>query len=142
MREILTKHTGKTPLDLPKPIERKSFGTIEMTESINLFDSLNQLSEPITSVFPKTMEEVGQDYGFILYETMVSGPRPQQQLNIRGLHDRALVFLDNQFLGTYERWEDKKSLTIEIPKEGAILSILVENMGRMIIRLTPDSERK
>jgi beta-galactosidase len=102
-----------------------------MTESINLFDSLQQLSDPTTSVFPKTMEEVGQDYGFILYETMISGPRPMQQLYIRGLHDRALVFLDNQFLGTYERWEDKKSITIEIPKEKAKLSILVENMGRI-----------
>lgn len=131
MREILTKHTGKTPLDLPKPIERKSFGTIEMTESINLFDSLHQLSQPTTSVFPKTMEEVGQDYGFILYETVISGPRPQQQLFIQGLHDRALVFLNNQLLGTYERWEDKQSLTLEIPKEGAKLSILVENMGRI-----------
>ncbi|TCN27497.1 glycoside hydrolase family 35 protein [Mesobacillus foraminis] len=131
MREILTKHTGKAPLDLPKPIERKSFGTIEMTKSINLFDSLHQLSEPITSVFPKTMEELGQDYGFILYETMISGPRPKQQLFIREIHDGALIFLDNQFLGTYERWENKQPLTLEIPKEGAKLSILVENMGRI-----------
>ncbi|MBT2755554.1 beta-galactosidase [Mesobacillus foraminis] len=131
MREILTKHTGKTPIDLPEPIERKSFGTVEMTESINLFDCLHQLSEPVTSVFPKTMEEVGQDYGFILYETMISGPRPKQQLFIQGLHDRALVFLNNQFQGTYERWEDKQSLTLEIPREGAKLSILVENMGRI-----------
>jgi beta-galactosidase len=131
LREILTKHTGKKPIEIPKPIERKSYGTIEMTESISLFDSLQQICEPITSVYPKTMEEVGQDYGFLLYETFISGPRPLKQLFIRDLHDRALIFLNNQFLGTYERWKDHMTISIEIPKEGAKLSILVENMGRI-----------
>lgn len=99
-------------------------------EAINLFDSLNRLSTPVKRTCPETMEEIGQDYGFIYYETTVSGPRENAKLALLDVHDRALVYLGGKYMGSVERWNQQEIL-LDIPKEGAKLGILVENMGRI-----------
>ena len=46
------------------------------------------------------------------------------------MRDRAQVFIDGVPVGVVERW-DPKPLRIDIPAEGAELTVLVENMGRI-----------
>ena len=77
------------------------------------------------------MEMVDQDYGFILYRTRISGPRPEGRLHARDLHDRALVFLDGKFHTTLDRETEQESTDIEIPASGLRIDLLVENMGRV-----------
>jgi beta-galactosidase len=77
------------------------------------------------------MESLGQNYGFILYQTQVSGPREEEKLSILGLHDRAQVFVDDEPLGILERETPHKTLSVEIPPHGSTLEFLVENMGRV-----------
>jgi beta-galactosidase len=67
-----------------------------------LFDSLSQLTTPIQSPYPESMERFGQDYGFIMYTTRVKGPLSQMKLAIQEVRDRALVFLDGVFQGTID----------------------------------------
>jgi beta-galactosidase len=74
---------------------------------------------------------LGQNYGFILYRTQVTGPRAEALLTIRELHDRAHVFVDGQLLGVLERETPEKKLMLSIPPGGITLEILVENMGRI-----------
>ncbi|WP_374954440.1 beta galactosidase jelly roll domain-containing protein [Paenibacillus sp. MYb63] len=77
------------------------------------------------------MEKLGQDYGFICYQTRISGPRERQELVVQEVRDRALVFVDGQFQGVLERGNTAVSISFEVPPEGAELLILVENMGRI-----------
>jgi beta-galactosidase len=77
------------------------------------------------------MEMLGQSFGFILYATRVSGPREENELVLQEVRDRAIVYLDGVYQGTIERADKEKKIRISIPENGAELSILVENMGRI-----------
>jgi hypothetical protein len=53
-------------------------------------------SQPVRSQFPLTFEELGQRYGFVLYETMLARPVSDPALfSIPGISDRAIVLLDD-----------------------------------------------
>lgn len=130
VRNVISKYRNIGSLNLPEPIEKKHFGTVELTEQALLFDSLSHLTESVHKTAPGPMEKLGQDYGFILYSTHVTGPRQGQKLILQDVHDRALVYLNGEFQGVLERWESQ-DLLINIPDGGAELAILVENMGRV-----------
>jgi beta-galactosidase len=130
VREVLRKHGAEVSPDLPEPSRKRRYGTVAMTRSADLFGCLEALSEPARRRCPEPMEKLGQNYGFLLYRTEVSGPRSGQQLFLQEIRDRAQVFLDGAYIGTVERW-DPKPLPVDIPPQGATLDILVENMGRV-----------
>ncbi|UVI27612.1 glycoside hydrolase family 35 protein [Paenibacillus spongiae] len=131
VRDVIRKFTGKEPeCELPQPLPKRSYGEVRLSEKASLFEQLEQLSKPVKRTCPDPMEKLGQSLGFILYSCHVSGPRPEMQLTIQDVHDRALVFLDGEYIGVVERW-NPKSIPVRIPAGGAKLDILVENMGRI-----------
>ncbi|WP_136608698.1 glycoside hydrolase family 35 protein [Paenibacillus dokdonensis] len=130
VRKVIEKYMTLKPLALPDPIPVKAFGEVQFTECAALLDSLQALSSPLERTCPETMEELGQDYGFIYYETTISGPRKNNKLVLQDVHDRALIFLDDKYIGTVERW-NPQDLFFDIPQNGCRLGILVENMGRV-----------
>lgn len=115
--------------ELPAPLPRKAYGTVEMSREADLLEHLEELSAPVQCVNPVPMEELGQDYGFIVYSTHLTGPG-REDLHLQNVHDRAQVFLDGVYQGTIERWKPQ-ALVFDIPAEGARLDIIVENMGRV-----------
>ncbi|WP_372009496.1 beta-galactosidase family protein [Paenibacillus chitinolyticus] len=129
-RNVISKHEGEPECALPDPLPVKEYGEVEMTERADLFAQLGKLSQPVRRVTPEPMEKLGQNYGFILYSTHVTGPRRGQELHIQDVRDRALVFLDGSYIGAVERW-DVRPLKLDVPAGGARLDILVENMGRV-----------
>jgi Beta-galactosidase len=131
VREVMGKYTELGPLELPEPIAAKNFGTVPMIGQAPLLASLDALSVPIPSVCPEPMEQYGQNSGFILYTTHLSGPRPESRLNLQEVHDRALVFIDGVFKGVIERSIPEHDLVFDVPPGGVELAILVENMGRI-----------
>lgn len=62
-----------------------------------MFDVLEELSPvgPIKCHFPQTMENVGQNYGFMLYRTQIPSKyaNKQVELEIAGLRDRGIIFV-------------------------------------------------
>lgn len=130
VREVFEQHGIKPGCSLPEPISKHAYGQVTLTECSPLFDELNTLSTPVKQAYIQPMEKFGQSYGFILYSTWVKGPRQGQKLYIQDVRDRAQVFLDGKLLGVVERW-NPQPLDISVPKEGARLDILVENMGRV-----------
>ena len=69
---------------------------------ISVFDALKYLASqgPVKSQFPKTMEDIGQSYGFILYRvhlpkahTGLKGSN-KLQIHIDALHDRSVILVD------------------------------------------------
>lgn len=130
VREAIANYMDIGPLVLPEPIRKMNYGTVKLTQSIPLFDALEMISEPIQRANPEPMEKLGQDYGFTVYRSFIEGPREEHKLTIDGVGDRALVFINTEFKGIIDRW-DNTSLPLEVPKEGLHIDLLVENMGRI-----------
>ena len=130
MKEVLSARGFVNDVQLPEPLQPVSYGTCVFTRAADLMDNIGALSEPQRNVTPLPMEALDQGYGFICYKTTVKGPKEKETLYF-DVHDRAYVFLNGEYIGRYYRNDDKQKLQIEIPREGAVLAILVENMGRV-----------
>ena len=101
-----------------------------------LFDNLDNISAPINVIEPKYMEEIGQDFGYVLYRTEIKGPRNGWKMAIDAVHDRAQIWINGEKRATWERWDKEaiKQNTVTMPLgvgEVGKLDILVENMGRV-----------
>ncbi len=133
IKEVLEKNTGiKAPELEVSNSPKAAYGKVELTEVAPLFRNLKNLAEPIRSAFPKTMEELGQDFGYILYSTTIRGPFTDLDLVLEKVHDRALVFLNGEFVGLRERSRTMDEIKLTLAAgESAQLDILVENMGRV-----------
>ncbi|NMO94585.1 glycoside hydrolase family 35 protein [Paenibacillus lemnae] len=131
-REVIARYRDPKapPLpDLPSDSVKKNYGKVTMSEQSDLLHHLDHLGASVQSPFTMTMESLGQDYGFIIYSTTLTGPR-SENLHIQEVHDRAQVFLDGVYQGCVERW-DPQSLPLNIPEGGGRLDLFVENMGRV-----------
>jgi beta-galactosidase len=91
---------------------------------------LGVLPKPVKSDSLLTMEDLHQAYGYILYRTTVKGPF-KGPLTIKGLRDFAVVLVNGKEIGTLDRRRKQQAISLEIPAEGAVLDLLVENSGRI-----------
>lgn len=87
---------------------------------------------------PLSFEELNQFSGFVLYETKL----PTLELDptevlVERVHDRALVYVDQEYVGSFSRENNITSLAIH-PGLGNTLQILVENQGRINYNVTAD----
>jgi beta-galactosidase len=98
-----------------------------LTRAESLWD---ELPEPISSDAPKTMEQIGQVYGLILYRTRLKEPAQNTTLTLQHLEDFAVVYVNGRKIGTLDRHYHQDQLAINA-SAGAQLDILVENMGRL-----------
>ena len=78
---------------------------------------------------PLTMEEAGQDFGYIHYQTTVE-KGGKGRLVLRKLRDYAIVFVNGKRVGSLDRRFSQTGMMVDIP-DGAKLEILVENVGRI-----------
>ena len=133
VKDLIARRTGKPAPEIEvKNSEKASYGNLTLTEQAELFDNLDALSVPVKAAFPKTMEQLGQDFGFTLYRTTVRGPIEPLPLCFGELHDRAIVFVNGQFAGIKERDRRDDEITVSLDfGESAVVDILVENMGRV-----------
>ena len=117
-----------TVTDSPKA----AYGALRLTEQSALLPQADRLSSPIRSAQTQTFEELGHDFGFLLYRTTLRGPLSNIALELGRVHDRALVFLDGRHIGTVERSRRRDEMLLQLSAgETARLEILVENMGRV-----------
>ena len=133
VRKIVEKFNGEPlpPLTV-KNSEKKAYGKLELTERASIFESLPYISKPVHTAAPKFMEDIGQYYGFTMYSTELEGPREDWELGFNAVHDRAVVYIDGEFKGIYERTRRDDKIRIPLEKgEKKKLDILCENMGRV-----------
>jgi len=91
---------------------------------------LGTLPKPILSQKTRSMEELGQDYGFLLYRTKLRGPL-EGKLNIKDVRDYAVVLLDGKRIAVIDRRRKTPVPVISLAGGEHTLDILVENCGRI-----------
>ncbi len=135
-RDILVEKYGdKVPALTASETKKAGYGKVTLTEAAKLFDNLEKISSPVHVVAPKYMEDIGQDFGFIVYRAKINGPFNDWPLKFDHIRDRANVYVNGEYSATYMRSEElPPEKTTKIPlgyDESADLDILVENMGRI-----------
>lgn len=133
IRDIIERNTGVKAPDLPvKNTAKAAYGELKLTECAPLFPNLTALSSPVHRAYPQTMEQLEQDFGYLLYSTEIRGPIEPLELIFTQLHDRAHIFLNGKLAGIRERSRRQDSVKIGLAAgETVKLDILVENMGRV-----------
>ncbi len=131
LRQVIGKYAPLPDLPLPEPARRIAPGAVVLNQAVSLFDALGDLSTPVQQAAPRPMEALDQNYGFILYRARVAAPYGETTLTLRGLHDRAQVFVDGQAMGVLERATPDQALPLYLAQGNVQLDILVENMGRV-----------
>jgi hypothetical protein len=121
--------TGVTPPAVPSQPILGSLPPISLTENVSLWE---MLPAPISSPRPLTMEELGQDFGYVLYSTTLRSP-VSGDLVLDQLHSYARIYLDHELVGVLDRRLGKMTLPLTVADTGKErrLDILVENSGRV-----------
>lgn len=142
-REIIGKYRKIPEVTLSPAVPRMACGRVEVSEKVSLFSVLEDLSAPVPGVSPRSMERLGQNYGYILYRTSLGTEERLQRLRLWKANDRVQVFVDGVPAATlYDReLLEERELDISFSK-GASMDILVENMGRVNYGPRLEDQRK
>lgn len=112
----------------PKPIPVIEIPKINLESVYNLLDEA-QKQKAIEHERPLTFEQLNQGYGYVLYTRKFNQPI-SGTLDLSGLRDYAVVYVDGEKVGELNRVFNKYTMEIDIPFN-ATLQILVENFGRI-----------
>lgn len=128
VREVIKKYIDYPLPEIPADRDKKAYGKVLLTEKTGFFSALDLLSAPIHSDVPKCMEKYGHGYGYIAYKTVLRRDYENAKLKFETLGDRAQIYINNKLIDILYINE---SLETEFSaKEGDILTVLCENMGR------------
>ena len=130
LRDVIKKYfpneTFPEIKDEPKFIDIPAF---ELKETADLFTAAKLLGKTRLSKNVLPMEDLGQNYGFVLYRHRFAADA-KGTLDFKEQHDYSHVFLNHKFVGKLDRGHKEQSLVIDA-KKGDVLEVLVENMGRL-----------
>jgi len=112
--------------------DAKAYGEVKVCEKTGLFESLTELSKPVQTKTPLSMEQMGQDFGYTLYTSVLDTEKTPRSVRLFGANDRVIGYLDEQKLFTaFDRELLEKQSFEETACEGKTLKLLTENMGRV-----------
>jgi beta-galactosidase len=141
LREILAKRTGR---ELPAVPPDPAVGTLP---PITL-----SLREPLLAALPATptrtaakplsMEDLDQDYGFVLYRKQFPAGL-KGKLELRQVMDYAITMVNGKTIGRSFVGYGPESSAMEVDKSGAVtLDILVHNLGRISVITSSASQSR
>lgn len=110
----------------PKPVITIPEFSFRQTSS--LFDQLPpaHISDKI-----RTMEDLGQGWGRVMYRTRIDGSGVDRKLVVHDVHDWAAIFLNGRLIGKLDRRRNDHTITVPATPQVATLDILVEATGRV-----------
>ena len=118
---------------------------IPLAARTGLFENLDALSTPQHSQYPRTMEDLGQSYGYVLYRTNIERDRmDEERIRVIDARDRVQVYVEGELVATQYQEAIGEDIKHVLPAEHNRLDILVENMGRVNYghKLLADTQRK
>ena len=140
----IAKRVGPTPQMATEDIPRMAYGAAKEVASAPLMTLAEQLPA-VQSLVPRSMERLGQSYGYTLYRTTLSNEAELTSIRLVDANDRAHVLLDGHIIATLYDRELLTAYTFAQPvpvRSGARLEILVENMGRVNYSFMLERQRK
>ena len=134
MREAFFAAEGRELTAVPDALLRPApvlpATTVPLTAGTGLLDFV-RAAEPVASVKPLSFEQLGLDRGLVHYSAKAVLPQGEGTIKIRGLHDRAYIWVDTVFAGILNDATGADGLKVNGSGVPAQLEILVENQGRI-----------
>lgn len=118
------------PEHLLAPVKVQDAATLATTPGASLLNLINAI-EPVKSVKPLSFEQLGLDRGLVHYSAKGVLPVGEGTIKIRGLQDRAHVWVDGEFAGILTDANGAEGLKVKGNGQLAAIEILVENQGRI-----------
>ncbi|MGO4936453.1 glycoside hydrolase family 35 protein [Fundicoccus sp. Sow4_H7] len=130
-KEVIQSYGPIEEMPLSTEIKKKDYGKLTVQDKVSLFSVIDEISQPVESNYPLSMEELDQAFGYVYYKSSIGKAREIEDFRLIGCMDRAHVFVNNEleFIKYDLDIEDKESFTLTAPEND--LGILVENMGRV-----------
>ena len=130
-----------------KPLTKESFELrdIALSEKVSLFETLADLAQPVESLYPVKMEDLGQSYGYLLYRTEASWDADEEKIRVIDGRDRMQLFVDGKLMETQYQAEIGQDIFVAGEKKATHrIDILMENMGRVNYghKFLADTQRK
>ncbi|MEY8444457.1 beta-galactosidase family protein [Lactococcus ileimucosae] len=132
-------------IEQKEPLIKKSMSAqAEFVDRVSYFEVKDQISEIVVSPYPMTMEDLDHPYGYVLYEHNYTKDTEEEYFRVIDASDRVHFYLNQEHQTTQYREEIGEKIEVPIVKEANIISVLVENLGRVNYgpRLLSDSQRK
>ncbi|WP_406180861.1 beta-galactosidase [Streptomyces canus] len=127
-REVIARHTATPDEAAPSPSPKLPQTDVHLDHRAPLLPYVRGLPSTSTEA-PVTMNELGVHTGYVLYRTTLPGSGDGLLHFTGGVGDRAQVFVDGASVGVLERERHDETLSVRVPHAGAVLEVLVENMG-------------
>ncbi|GAB6119525.1 glycoside hydrolase family 35 protein [Dysgonomonas termitidis] len=128
VRNVIRKYVTYELPPAPAAIPLIEIPSIKLTKVADMMEVIGA-RKPVQSDKPMTFEQLKQGYGYILYSRHFNQPI-SGKLEIEGLRDYALVYVNGEKVGELNRYFKNYSMDIDIPFNSN-LEIFVENMGRI-----------
>ena len=129
-QKIIAKYNPVEQIPLSTKIRRASFGKVKCSAKTGLFENLEALASPVKSLYPLTMEDIDQNYGFILYRTEARPYETVNDIKLEGAADRANVYQNGRFLFTAVDTSLNDKFEVQDKCTAGRYDILIENYGR------------
>ena len=129
LRKMMQKYSKTKLPAIPKmPAQFITIPPFQLTEHADMLMGVDSvvMDSPL-----RTMEELNQGWGSIVYVTTLPEIDIPSVLTLNEGHDFAQVYIDNKYVGKIDRVRNENSLQLPAVKKGQELKIYIEAMGRI-----------
>lgn len=141
-KSVIGRYRNIEETPLTTEIRRKDYGTIVCTGKADLFSVLDRICVPENSDYPLTMEETGQNYGYILYRLRLRNGEAAGEIQLEGAADRVQCFENGKHLFTVSAENAHEKFDIPHAAADAVIDLLCENIGRENFGTSLENQRK
>lgn len=117
---------------------------IPLKEKVSLFSVIDDIATKKETKYPQSMEELGQEYGYVLYRTKTKKDSDEETYRVIDGRDRLQFFFNEEKIATQYQTEIGEKINVTQDKDLNQIDILVENMGRVNYghKLLADTQNK
>ena len=132
IQQMLKKYYPEYPQMEPLVKESFELKNIPLSEKVSLFETLEDVAQPIESLYPMKMEELGQNVGYLLYRTEAEWDADEERIRVIDARDRMQLFVDEELVVNQYQMEIGEDMFVPRQKQSTHqIDILIENMGRV-----------
>lgn len=141
-RDVISRYTDISEIPLTTEIKRADFGRIKCTAKTDLFSTLEKISEPVSSLYPLSFEELDCYYGYVLYRLNIKNNEQVDNVRCENAADRVLGFRNGKYAFTAFAENIWEQFEISEKVCGGTVELLVENIGRENFGTGLEQQRK
>jgi beta-galactosidase len=130
VRDLINKYAGVKEELTATETTKRGYGKVKFVAQADLFDNLDNIGTKFYSTTPMSMEECGQNYGYMFYTTDLNA-NINSEFRIMDLSDRANVFVGKDPVAVFERNVARDTFYLVTGDKQEKLNVLIENMGRI-----------